>query len=105
MHSYLFVTMVGGGKPTHEQLKTLVTRYAPQLPGAPFSPEEFIQLSARNITDIHYDAELPDEMSTVISKSYLYTLYMAGFFIFLTTTMNFFNVNNIVNKTKKAVFR
>lgn len=70
------------GKPTHEQLKTLVTRYAPQLPGAPFSPEEFIQLSARNITDIHYDAELPDEMSTVISKSYLYTLYMAGFFIF-----------------------
>ncbi|CNK78240.1 darobactin export ABC transporter permease subunit [Yersinia pseudotuberculosis] len=105
MHTYLFVTMVAGEKPTHEQLKTLVTRYAPQLPGAPFSPEEFIQLSARNITDIHYDAELPDEMSTVISKSYLYTLYMAGFFIFLTTTMNFFNVNNIINKNKKSSFQ
>ncbi len=44
-------------------------------------------------------------MSTVISKSYLYTLYMAGFFIFLTTTMNFFNVNNIVNKNKKSSFQ
>ncbi|CFQ47756.1 darobactin export ABC transporter permease subunit [Yersinia similis] len=105
MHTYLFATMVAGAKPNNEQLKTLVTRYAPQLPGAPFSPEEFIQLSARNITDIHYDTELPDEMSTVISKSYLYTLYIAGFFIFLTTTMNFFNVNNIINTNKKSSFQ
>ncbi|CNH26557.1 Membrane protein [Yersinia intermedia] len=105
MHAYAFITMDAGGKPNSEQLNTLVTRYAPQLPGAPFSPEEFIQLSARNITDIHYDNGLPDEISTVIAKSYLYSLYAAGIFIFITTTMNFFNVNNVINTNKKNSFQ
>ncbi|CNK85308.1 darobactin export ABC transporter permease subunit [Yersinia aldovae] len=105
MHAYAFITMEAGIKPNSEQLDTLVTRYAPQLPGAPFSPEEFIQLSARNITDIHYDNGLPDEISTVIAKSYLYSLYAAGIFIFLTTTMNFFNVNNVINTNKKNSFQ
>ncbi|MBX9497326.1 darobactin export ABC transporter permease subunit [Yersinia enterocolitica] len=104
MHAYVFITMAAGEKPSPEQLDTLVTRYAPQLPGAPFSPEEFIQLSARNIADIHYDNELPDEISTVVAKSYLYTLYAAGIFIFITTTMNFFNINNVINNNKKNSF-
>lgn len=105
MHAYAFVTMVPGITPSLEQLKSLVSRHAPQLPGAPFSPEEFIQLSARNIADIHYDAALPDEISTVIEKSYLYTLYMAGLFIFVTTIMNFFNINNVINENKKSSFQ
>jgi putative ABC transport system permease protein len=105
MHAYAFITMEPGAKPSSEQLGMLVTRHAPQLPGAPFSPEEFIQLSARNITDIHYDNALPDEISTVVAKSYLYTLYAAGIFIFLTTIMNFFNVNNVININKKSSFQ
>ncbi|HDL6854318.1 TPA: darobactin export ABC transporter permease subunit [Yersinia enterocolitica] len=105
MHAYVFITMAAGEKPSHEQLDALVTHYAPQLPGAPFSPEEFIQLSARNITDIHYDNGLPDEISTVIAKPYLYTLYAAGVFIFITTIINFFNINNVINNNKKNSFQ
>ncbi|WP_244880807.1 hypothetical protein, partial [Yersinia pekkanenii] len=55
----------------------------------------------RVYSDIHYDNGLPDEISTVIATSYLYSLYAAGIFIFLTTTMNFFNVNNVINTNKK----
>ncbi|WP_145520005.1 darobactin export ABC transporter permease subunit [Yersinia mollaretii] len=107
MHVYAFVTMEPGTELTAEQLNALINQHVPRLPGAPFivSPDEFIQLSARNITDIHYDNSLPDEMSTVIAKSYIYTLYAAGIFIFLTTVMNFFNVNNVINSNKKSSFQ
>ncbi|WP_425471820.1 hypothetical protein [Yersinia hibernica] len=81
-----------------------VKQYAPQLPGAPFSPEEFIQLSVRNIADIHYDNALPDEISSVISTTHLIFLYTSGLFVFLTTTMNFFSINSLINKNKKNSF-
>ncbi|CNH84077.1 Membrane protein [Yersinia massiliensis] len=105
MHAYAYITMKPSGKPSNDRLNALVTQYAPQLPGAPFSPEEFIQLSARPITDVHYDHELPDEMSKVISKAYIYTLYAAGIFISLVTIMNFFNLNNVINSHKKSSFQ
>lgn len=104
MHAYVFITMKSGMKPTPEQLNSLVIRHAPQLPGAPFSPEEFIRLSARNIADIHYDNALPDEISTVTSPLYLNILYVSGLFVFFATTMNFFNINNVINAKKKNSF-
>ncbi|CNI91370.1 Membrane protein [Yersinia rohdei] len=103
-HAYVFITMEPGITLSSEQLNSHISQYAPQLPGAPFSPEEFIKLSTRNITDIHYDNALPDEMSTVISSAYLNILYAAGLFVFLTTTMNFFNINNVINSNKKNSF-
>ncbi|MDR5017863.1 darobactin export ABC transporter permease subunit [Yersinia rochesterensis] len=104
MHAYVFITMKSGMKPTPEQLNSFVIRHAPQLPGAPFSPEEFIRLSARNIVDIHYDNALPDEISTVTSPLYLNILYVSGLFVFFTTTMNFFNINNVINAKKRNSF-
>lgn len=104
-HAYTFITLLAQATPSIEQLKSLVIRYAPQLPGAPFSPQEFIKLSARNIADIHYDDELPDEMSMVISKSYIYALYAAGIFVFFTTIMNFFNINSVIYTNKKNSFQ
>lgn len=103
-HAYVFITMESGIKPNIKQLNSHISQHAPQLPGAPFSPEEFIQLSARNITDIHYDNALPDEMSSVVSSAYLNILYATGLFVFLTTTMNFFNINNVINNNKKNSF-
>lgn len=103
-HAYAFITMEPGTKPNTEQLNSYISQYAPQLPGAPFSPEEFIQLSTRHITDIHYDNALPDEISMVISSAYLNILYASGLFVFLTTTMNFFNINNVINTNKKNSF-
>ncbi|EPS8494138.1 darobactin export ABC transporter permease subunit [Yersinia enterocolitica] len=103
-HAYAFITMKSGMSPTPEQLNSHVIQHAPQLPGAPFSPEEFIQLSARNIADIHYDNALPDEISTVVSSSYLNILYTSGVFIFFATTMNFFNINNVINTKKRNSF-
>lgn len=103
-HAYAFITMKSAIKPTPEQLNSHIIQHAPQLPGAPFSPEEFIQLSARNITDIHYDNALPDEISTVISVSYLNTLYASGLFVFFATMMNFFNINNVINTNKRSSF-
>ncbi|WP_174848404.1 darobactin export ABC transporter permease subunit, partial [Yersinia artesiana] len=103
-HAYAFITMKSGMIPTPEQLNSHVIQHAPQLPGAPFSPEEFIQLSARNITDIHYDNALPDEISTVVSSSYLNILYASGVFVFFATTMNFFNINNVINTKKRNSF-
>ncbi|AJJ62788.1 hypothetical protein AT01_3927 [Yersinia aldovae 670-83] len=49
-HAYTFITLLAQATPSIEQLKSLVIRYAPQLPGAPFSPQEFIKLSARNVS-------------------------------------------------------
>lgn len=103
-HAYAFITMKSGMSPTPEQLNSYVIQHAPQLPGAPFSPEEFIQLSARNITDIHYDNALPDEISIVVSSSYLNILYASGLFVFFATTMNFFNINNVINTKKRNSF-
>ena len=103
-HVYAFITMKPGMPPTTEQLNSHVIQHAPQLPGAPFSPEEFIKLSARNITDIHYDNALPDEISTVVSSSYLNILYISGLFVFFATTMNFFNINNVINTKKRNSF-
>ncbi|ATM96570.1 Membrane protein [Yersinia frederiksenii] len=103
-HAYVFITMQPGTVPNIKQLNSYISQYAPQLPGAPFSPEEFIQLSTRNITDIHYDNALPDEISIVISSAYLTILYASGLFVFLTTTMNFFNINNVINANKRNSF-
>lgn len=103
-HAYAFITMKSGMSPTPEQLNSYIIQHAPQLPGAPFSPEEFIQLSARNIADIHYDNSLPDEISIVVSSSYLNILYASGLFIFFATTMNFFNINNVINTKKRNSF-
>ncbi|CFQ72292.1 TPA: darobactin export ABC transporter permease subunit [Yersinia enterocolitica] len=103
-HAYAFITMKSGMSPTPEQLNSHVIQHAPQLAGAPFSPEEFIQLSARNIADIHYDNALPDEISTVVSSSYLNILYASGIFIIFATTMNFFNINNVINTKKRNSF-
>ncbi|QHB33252.1 ABC transporter permease [Yersinia canariae] len=103
-HAYTFITMKSGIKPTPEQLNKFVTQFSPQLTGAPFSPEEFIQLSARNIADIHYDTALPDDITTVVSSAYLNILYTSGLFVFFATSMNFFNINNVINAKKKNSF-
>ncbi|WP_193588340.1 ABC transporter permease [Yersinia hibernica] len=102
-HVYLFITMRPGNEPNLDQLNSH-KQYAPHLPGAPFSPEEFIQLSVRNITDIHYDNALPDEISSVISTTHLIFLYTSGLFVFLTTAMNFFSINSLINKNKRNSF-
>ncbi|WP_413735644.1 darobactin export ABC transporter permease subunit [Sodalis sp. RH21] len=104
-HLYAFIRTASAAPFDNRWLDKLVRNYAPQLPGAPFTPEQFIHLSAKNILAIHYDGGYADEVASVISKPLLHTLYGAALFVLLTTVVNFFNVNGIVNSAKKNSLR
>lgn len=98
---YAFARMKTRALPDDSMLQAIVKRHAPQLPGAPFTPSQFIQLSACPIGAMHYDGGYADEIATVISRWLLYTLYGAGAFVLVTTLINFFNLNGILHSAKR----
>ncbi|WP_345994672.1 darobactin export ABC transporter permease subunit [Sodalis praecaptivus] len=98
---YTFARMQTRAPPDDGLLREIVRRHAPPLPGAPFTPSQFIHLSARPIDAMHYDGGYADEIATVISRPLLYTLYGAGAFVLVTTLINFFNLNGILHAAKR----
>lgn len=100
-HVYALIRLAPGAPFDNGHLSQIVTLNAPQLPGAPFSPQQFIHLLATNIKDIHYDTGYADDISAVISKSLLHALYAAGGVVLLTTLSNVMNTNSILLGAKK----
>ncbi|WP_170975413.1 darobactin export ABC transporter permease subunit [Martelella alba] len=100
-HVLAFAHTAAGKTLDNRLLDRLVERYAPQLPGAPFTPGEFLHFSARDVRDMHYDGGYPDEPARVISRPLLHTLYGAALFVLLTVAVNFMSINNIVNAAKR----
>lgn len=70
-------------------LKQIVLENVPQIPGAPFTPESFIQLSQRPISQLHYDLNFPDALGMTFSKSSLYLIYGVCAFSFLLGLVGF----------------
>ncbi|WP_213990294.1 darobactin export ABC transporter permease subunit [Sodalis sp. dw_96] len=102
-HNHVFAFVHGGAQKTFDNriLKQAVERYAPQLPGAPSTPGEYLHFSARNILDMHYDQGYSDELASVQSRPLLHTLYGAASFVLLTSLVNLLNINGIVNAAKR----
>lgn len=101
VHTFVFIKTASAAPFDPRLLDNLVGRYAPQLPGAPYAPDEFMHFSAKNIRQMHYDAGYADDLSKGIAKPLLHTLYGAAFFVLLTTAVNYFNVNAVVNAAKR----
>ncbi|NDL61561.1 darobactin export ABC transporter permease subunit [Acerihabitans arboris] len=101
VHMFVFIKTASAAPFDNRLLDKLVGLYAPQLPGAPFTPGEFIHFSAKNIQQMHYDDGYADDLAGGIAKPLLHTLYGAAFFVLLTTAVNFFNVNAVVNAAKR----
>ena len=103
-HVYAFAHLHSGHSHFNQQiLSDLVTRNAPQLAGVPFTPSSFLTFSARPILDMHYNHGYADEIATTRAKSLLYILYIAALFVLLSTTINFFNINGILNTARLPI--
>lgn len=100
-HVFAYIRTVDSTPFDDQLLDKAVGQYAPQLPGAPFTPTEFINLSVKKIVQTHYEDEQPDDMAKNVSGQLLNTLYAAALFVLLTTAINFFNVNAIINAGKR----
>ncbi|MEZ8192978.1 darobactin export ABC transporter permease subunit [Vibrio sp. 1F279] len=70
-------------------LNQIILENAPQIPGAPFTPESFIQLSQRPISQLHYDLNFSDALGLTFSKSSLYLIYGVCGFSFLLGFVGF----------------
>ena len=100
-HIYAFARLRSGHSHFNQQiLSDIVTHNAPQLSGVPFTPSSFLHFSARHILDMHYNHDYADELATTRAKSLLYILYIAALFVLLSTTINFFNINGILNAAR-----
>ena len=99
-HVFAFIHAAAADTFDNRVFDRLVEQYAPPLPGAPFTPGEFLHFSARDIRHMHYDEGYPDEIADVISRPLLNTLYGAALFVLLTAAVNFMNINGIVNTSK-----
>ncbi|MEI8704694.1 hypothetical protein P4S71_06285 [Pseudoalteromonas sp. B62] len=85
-HLHLFVELA---EQTQIDLNQIVIDNAPQIPGAPFTPDSFINLSMRNITNLHYDLNYPDALGFTFSKSNLYLIYSVCAFSFILGGIGF----------------
>lgn len=100
-HIYAFARLHSGHSHFNQQiLSDIVTHNAPQLAGVPFTPSSFLNFSARHILDMHYNHGYADEFATTREKSLLYILYAAALFVLLSTTINFFIINGILNAAR-----
>lgn len=101
-HVYAFARLQPSRTNFDQQILTqIIARSAPQLPGAPFTPSSFLTFSAKPLADMHYDDGYADEFVTTTSQSLLYMLYTAALFILFSTVANFFNINGILNTSKR----
>ncbi len=87
-HLHLIIDLVEG---FDLDLKKVVIENAPQIPGAPFTPESFINLTKRSISNIHYESGYPDELGITFSKSNLYIIYSVCLFSFILGCVGFIN--------------
>jgi hypothetical protein len=87
-HLHLFIELIA---PEKLDLNEVVQMNAPQIPGAPFTPESFIHLTKRNIANLHYDMEFPDAIGFSFSKSTLYLVYGVCLFSFILGWIGFVN--------------
>ncbi|WP_010604506.1 darobactin export ABC transporter permease subunit [Pseudoalteromonas maricaloris] len=85
-HLHLFVELVNRND---LDLEKIVSSNAPQIPGAPFTPSSFINLSKRAVSDLHYDRNHPDALGITFSKSSLYLIFGICIFSFILGTVGF----------------
>ncbi|MGF1779514.1 hypothetical protein [Vibrio nomapromontoriensis] len=97
---YLFAQLSEANTLSSAMLSDFVSQNAPNLPGAPFTAQEFIDLQVNPVSQIHYDLGLPDDIHNTISKATLNIIYMVGFIVACCTVACYFCLSSI-SLTKK----
>ncbi|WP_413728935.1 darobactin export ABC transporter permease subunit [Sodalis sp. RH22] len=100
-HLFIFIRTAPAAPFDNALLDKLVGLHAPPLSGTPITPTAFIHLRAKPIQQMHYDDGYADDMAATIAKPLLHALYAAALFVLLTTAVNYFNVNAIINAAKR----
>ncbi|MGF1729840.1 hypothetical protein [Photobacterium kasasachensis] len=97
---YNFAKVHDGFDLSHDYLQMVVKHSVPQLPGAPFTAEEFISLKANEIKNIHYSSGYADDIETSLSEASLYILYLICLIIVLSTILSYFCSSSISLSSK-----
>jgi putative ABC transport system permease protein len=81
-------------------LDRFLIRYMPQFYGEPLNSGVYPHFRARNVLDLHYDADLHNEFTMVVSRSLLNILYASALLLVLVTAANFLSINGVIQTAK-----
>ena len=95
-HINLFVKSDGKFKVTENKLKKLIKLYAPNLPGAPFTAQEFIKFNLTSLKNIHYDSGFSDEIVNTTPEYINFIVAAITLFTLISVTISYISSNTVL---------